>query len=147
MEKKTAKNYKYSGLGIDIIFKEVQLVKIANEWTPKVDVEKLSSKVFSLLTMKASPFTGNEIAFIRTSLELNKSEFGRELRVSHTAVSKWEKSRKKVSTMDIGTELLLKMIMAEKAGASSSKYQEIYKKTKAHSLSSKSEPIVIAEAA
>lgn len=54
MEKKTAKNYKYSGLGIDIIFKEVQLVKIANEWTPKVDVEKLSSKVFSLLTMKAS---------------------------------------------------------------------------------------------
>lgn len=126
MEKKTAKNYKYSGLGIDIIFKEVQLVKIGNEWAPKVDIEKLSSKIFSLLTLKASPFTGDEIAFIRTYLELNKSEFGRELHVSHTAVSKWEKSENKVSTMDIGTELLLRLLMAEKLSANLGKYKEIY---------------------
>ncbi len=48
--------------------------------------------------------------------------------------------------MDIGTELLLKMMMAERTGASSSKYQEIYKKTKAHSPNDKNELIVVAEA-
>ena len=74
---------------------------------------------------------------------MSKSEFGRELKVSHTAVAKWEKSGKKISSMDIGTELLLKMIMAEKSGASASKYQEIYKKTKDHSPSDKQEQFIL----
>ena len=147
MKTKLIKEYKYSGLGVDIILKEVLLVKVGKEWTPKIDVEKLSSKVFSLLTFKTSPFTGNEIAFIRAYLEMNKSEFGRELHVSHTAVTKWENSEKKASTMDIGTELLLKMVMAEKEGASSSKYQEIYKKTKAQNTTGKNELIVVENAA
>ena len=74
---------------------------------------------------------------------MSKSEFGRELKVSHTAVAKWEKSGKKISSMDIGTELLLKMIMAEKSGATASKYQEIYKKTKEHTTSNKQEQFVL----
>jgi DNA-binding transcriptional regulator YiaG len=142
METKIIKEYKYSGLGIDIILKDAVLYKVGREWAPKIDVEKLSTKVFSLLTYRAASFSGNELSFIRTYLKMSKSEFGRELRVSHTAVSKWEKSGKKISTMDIGTELLLKMMMAEKSGATVSKYQEIYKKTKEHGPSNKSEQFV-----
>jgi DNA-binding transcriptional regulator YiaG len=143
METKIAKEFKYSDLGIDIILKDVVLYKVNREWLPKIDVEKLSKRVFSLLTYRAASFSGNELFFIRTYLQMSKSEFGRELKVSHTAVAKWEKSGKKISSMDIGTELLLKMIMAEKSGATASKYQEIYKKTKEHTASNKQEQLVL----
>lgn len=143
METKIAKEYKYSDLGIDIILKDVVLYKIGREWAPKIDIEKLSKKVFTLLTYRAASFSGNELLFIRTYLQMSKSEFGRELSVSHTAVAKWEKSGKKISSMDIGTKLLLKMVMAEKSGATASKYQEIYKKTKEHDPNSKQEQFVL----
>ena len=128
METKIVKDYKYSDLGIDIILKDIVLYKVGREWLPKIDIEKLSKRIFSLLTFRAASFSGNELSFIRTYFQMSKSEFGRELKVSHTAVAKWEKSGKKISSMDIGTELLLKMIMAEKSGATASKYQEIFKK-------------------
>lgn len=143
METKIAKKFKYSDLGIDIILKDVVLYKVNREWLPKIDVEKLSKRVFSLLIYRAASFSGDELLFIRTYLQMSKSEFGRELKVSHTAVAKWEKSGKKISSMDIGTELLLKMIMAEKSGATASKYQEIYKKTKEHTTSNKQEQFVL----
>jgi DNA-binding transcriptional regulator YiaG len=143
METKIAKEYKYSDLAIDIILKDVVLYKIGREWAPKIDIEKLSKNVFTLLTYRAASFSGNEILFIRTYLQMSKSEFGRELSVSHTAVAKWEKSGKKITSMDIGTELLLKMVMAEKSGATASKYQEIYKKTKVHGSNSKEEQLVL----
>ncbi len=143
METKIVKEYKYSDLGIDIIIKDIVLYKIGREWLPKIDIEKLSKRIFSLLTYRAASFSGNELLFIRTYLQMSKSEFGRELKVSHTAVAKWEKSGKKISSMDIGTELLLKMIMAEKSGASASKYQEIFKKTKDHSPSDKQEQFIL----
>lgn len=143
METKIVKEYKYSDLGIDIILKDVVLYKIGREWAPKVDIEKLSKRVFSLLTYRAASFSGNELLFIRTYLQMSKSEFGRELKVSHTAVAKWEKSGKKISSMDIGTELLLKMIMAEKSGATASKYQEIYKKTKDHNANDRQEQFIL----
>jgi DNA-binding transcriptional regulator YiaG len=143
METKIAKEFKYSDLGIDIILKDVVLYKIGREWAPKIDIEKLSKKVFTLLTYRAASFLGNEILFIRTYLQMSKSEFGRELSVSHTAVAKWEKSGKKITSMDIGTELLLKMVMAEKSGATASKYQEIYKKTKDYNASDKQEHFIL----
>jgi DNA-binding transcriptional regulator YiaG len=143
MKTKIAKEFKYSDLGIDIILRDVVLYKLGHEWIPKIDIEKLSKRVFSLLTYRAASFSGNEILFIRTYLQMSKSEFGRELKVSHTAVAKWEKSGKKISSMDLGTELLLKMVMAEKSGAKASRYQEIYKKTKEHDSNSKQEQFVI----
>lgn len=143
MKTKIVKEYKYSDLGIDIILKDIVLYKIGREWLPKIDIEKLSKRIFSLLTYRAASFSGNELLFIRTYLQMSKSEFGRELKVSHTAVAKWEKSGKKISSMDIGTELLLKMIMAEKSGATASKYKEIFKKTKDHNPSDKQEQFIL----
>ena len=143
METKIVKDYKYSDLGIDIILKDIVLYKVGREWLPKIDIEKLSKRIFSLLTFRAASFSGNELSFIRTYFQMSKSEFGRELKVSHTAVAKWEKSGKKISSMDIGTELLLKMIMAEKSGATASKYQEIFKKTKDHNPNDKQEQFIL----
>ncbi len=140
---KIVKEYKYSDLGIDIILKDVVLYKIGREWLPKIDIEKLSKRIFSIFPFRAAPFSGNEILFIRTYLQMSKSEFGQELKVSHTAVAKWEKSGKKISSMDIVTELLLKMIMAEKSGASASKYQEIFKNTKGHSWGNEQEQFIL----
>lgn len=147
MEKKIAKNYNYAGLGIDIILKEVVLYKVGREWLPKIDIEKLSKKIFSILIYRAASFSGNELLFIRTYLQMGKSEFGRELKVSHTAVAKWEKSEKKISSMDIGTELLLRMIMAERSGASASKYQEIYRNIKSYSPAGNPEQLIVFEEA
>lgn len=65
------------------------------------------------------------------------------MKASNTAVAKWEKAGKKISSMDVGTELLLKMIMAEKSGASATKYKEIFKKTKDHDPSDKQEQFVL----
>ena len=103
---------------------------MGQDWLPKIDVEKLAKKVLALLPFKSSPFTGDEIAFIRTYLKMSKNKLGKELRVSHTAVSKWERFGKKATSMDLGTELFLRMLIAEKLNANIGKYKEIYLITK-----------------
>lgn len=130
METTIATGYKYSGLGIELILKQVELYKVGQDWLPKIDVEKLAKKVLGLLPFKSFPFTGNEIAFIRTYLKMSKSQFGKELSVSHTAVAKWEMFGKKTTSMDVGTELFLRMLIAEKLSANLGKYKEIYLITK-----------------
>lgn len=68
MEQKIIPEYEYLGLGFPILLKDVVLLKIHDQWHPKIDVEKVADKAFHSLIEKAStlPLTDNEIEFIRT---------------------------------------------------------------------------------
>ena len=143
METKIEQNYRYSGLGIEIILKEVELCKIGKDWLPNVDVEELAHKFFPLLPFKTSRYTGDEIAFIRTYLKMSKSKFGKALRVSHTAVNKWEKAGKEVCPMEFGLELFLRLLIAEKLEMKMGKYKEIYLITQKTNQKIEKDPLII----
>lgn len=124
---KTKKNYLYEGLGFPIILGSVGMVKVFGEWEAHINVEKVAKVAFSILPHKPSKFTGSEIAFIRTYLALNKREFGELFKVSHTAVSKWEKSGDKISLITAGNELMLRLHILDRLGPSGSKFYSSYK--------------------
>ena len=99
MENKIVSEYEYQGLGFPIILKNVEFLKIHEQWHPKINVEKVAEEAFYSLIKKStvSPLTGNEIEFIRVYLNMNKKEFGDKLNVDRTTISRWEKSGDKAT--------------------------------------------------
>lgn len=94
MEKKTVPNYEYCGLDLPITLPEVESVKIHGHWYPKINVKKVAYETCRKLIKKASPaspLTGNEIRFIRISLNMSKPTFGQQFNVAHTTVMRWER--------------------------------------------------------
>ena len=98
MEQKIIVKYEYLGLGFLVILKNVVCLKIQEHWYPKIDVEKVAKEAFCNLIKKSSSssLTGNELEFIRTYLNLTKSEFAKKLNVTCTTISRWEKTGDKV---------------------------------------------------
>ncbi|MFK5970978.1 MAG: hypothetical protein QM487_12795 [Candidatus Marithrix sp.] len=97
MEQKIIVKYEYLGLGFLVILKNVVCLKIQECWYPKIDVEKVAKESFNSLIEKSfSSLTGNELEFIRTYLNLTKSEFAKKLNVTCTTISRWEKTGSKV---------------------------------------------------
>lgn len=64
---KIVKEYKYSDLGIDIILKDIVLYKIGHEWLPRINIEKLSKRIFSIFLCRAS--VNNALHFEKRPLE------------------------------------------------------------------------------
>ena len=124
---KTQKNFLYEGLGFPVILGDVAMVNVFGEWEAHINVEKVAKMAFSMLPHKPSKFTGNEIYFIRTHLKLNRREFGELFKVSHTAVSKWEKSGNKASSISAGNELMLRLHILDQLAPSGAKFYNSYK--------------------
>ena len=99
METKTVPKYEYLGLGFPITLKGVELVNIQGHWHPKINVKNVAYEACRKFIKKASatsPLTGDEIKFIRVSLNMSKQAFGKKFNVAHTTVMRWERAGDKV---------------------------------------------------
>lgn len=105
---KIKKNYIYNGLGFPIVLAKAEFHKVRNRWLLKIDVEKLSDLVIRLLPEKPTGLTGDEIRFMRTYLGFSKRKLADLLRVSHTAVNKWETCDDKKARIEPLTEVALR---------------------------------------
>lgn len=108
---KIQKNYLYKGLGFPILLERADFKKIGGKWLLKIDVKKLSEKVIRALPYKPVGLTGSEIRFIRTYFDLSKRKFSEELKVSHTAVNKWEDCDQERARIDIHVEIMLRSLI------------------------------------
>ena len=127
---KIKKLYVYDGLGFPIILKQVTMIKVRNEWVPKIDVEDLSDLMFKLLPSKPSKLTGNEIKFLRTYLNKSKLAFAQIFMVSHTAVSKWEKSGDHPAPIEPSLEKDLRLYMKDLLNDGDEEFHQLWRDLK-----------------
>ncbi len=124
---KIGKNFVYEGLGFPVTLENVLLRKIRGEWLPKIDVEALADAVFKVLPSKSSRLTGNEIKFIRVYLGKSKPAFAEIFKLSHTAVTKWEKAEGSVAPISPSQEVVLRLYLEDFLNVSDREFYKTYK--------------------
>ncbi len=115
MKTKLRKEYDYEGLGFPIRLCNVEMVKIQNEWHPKIDIRKVADLAIKKLVVQKDRFTGNQVRFIRKYFSMSLRDFAETVvRESHTAVAKWEKSGNEITSMDINIEKIIRLYIYQK---------------------------------
>ncbi len=118
METKTVKNFIYTGLGFPVGIDQVEMIKLEDEWHPKIDVKRVADLTVKMLATHKERLTGNQVKFIRTYFSMSLREFSSQVvHESHTAISKWEKLGDKVTNMDINIEMMLRLYIIERLEA------------------------------
>ena len=116
MENKIIKHFMYNGLGFPIELHNVTMIKINDEWHPKIDVRKISEEAIKALVTQENRLTGNQIKFIRSYFAMSLREFAENVvHESHTAVSKWEKNGNGFTNMDINIEKVIRLYVYDKS--------------------------------
>jgi DNA-binding transcriptional regulator YiaG len=135
MKIKIVNNYIYEGLGFPVELKKVEMISIAGDWAPKINVKKVADEVIEKLATQDARLTGNQVKFIRSYFSMSLREFGEKVaHESHMAVSKWEKKGAIPTNMNANTEHELRLYIMERKIASSKaskpKFFDIYLATK-----------------
>lgn len=107
--KKILKTYIYEGLGFPVELHDVEMVLVAGEYFPKIDVRKVADIAIESLVLQEKRLTGNQIKFIRTYFSKSLREFAKIVNESHMAVKKWESFSDRPTNMDVNIEILLRL--------------------------------------
>ncbi len=107
------KEFTYYGLGFPVVLCNFPMKKYWGEEMPDVNYDILKRVVIELLAKKMSPFTGNELRFIRQYFEMNYTEFGRHFGQSRQAVAKWETKGDEYSSITRSTELHIRLAILD----------------------------------
>lgn len=143
-KEKVVKSFVYDGLGFPILLSRVLFHQIRGEWVPKIDVERLADIVFKFLPSKPSKLTGNEIKFIRTYLEKSKPGFAELFKLSHTAVTKWEKAGNSPAPISPSQEMVLRLYLEDHLNVSDREFYKLYKSLETSVYSEEEVPLKIA---
>ncbi|MCE5318931.1 MAG: hypothetical protein LLG04_16405 [Parachlamydia sp.] len=109
MKTKIAKQFEYDGLGFPILLLNVPLVNIRGVEVPDIDYNVLQKIVLLALCQKMTPFSGNEVRFIRQYLEMNYSEFAKTFGVTHASVIHWEAAKNKSAKISPPLEICIRL--------------------------------------
>ena len=102
---KIQKLYTDYGFGFPVKISNAPLKKVRNEWSLDINFNIYEKAVLTLLAVKRSRLTGNEIKFIRNYYSMNFSSFGKRFgNVAHSAVIKWEKYEDSPTNMNWACE-------------------------------------------
>jgi len=93
MKKNIVKQFRYEGFGFPIDLLDVPVRNIRGIEVPDINYNILQRIVFEGLSHKPVPLTGNEIRFIRQSLDMTLTEFAKHFGLTHPAIVKWEKAK------------------------------------------------------
>lgn len=145
MESKTfSEEYIYKGLGFPICIRNPQFSKVRGELVFKVDIEKISKIAFKLLAIKPSRLTGDEIKFVRIYLNLSRTAFGGIFKLSHTAVSKWEKVGEEFAPISPSQEIVLRLSMIDRLDITGKDFYIHFKQVEQSVFNSSEELIQVA---
>jgi hypothetical protein len=126
METKKIKHYTDTSLGFPVQLSDVTLVKVRDEWVPKVDYPRVTIKVLQVLSHLARPLTGQEIRFLRLHFELTQAEFAAKFGISNVAVHKWEKRGSQPTGMQWSTEKDLRLFIQSKLSSDPKAVGKLY---------------------
>lgn len=143
-KEKKLKEHLYDGLGFIVVLENVVFHQIRGEWLPKIDVEELATRAFKLLLSKPAKLTGNEIRFIRTYMNKSKPAFAEVFKLSHTAVTKWEKVGDAIAPISPSQEMVLRLHLEDSLNVSNREFYQAYKVFEASVHSEDDAPLRIA---
>lgn len=106
---KKIKSFTYTGFGFPIELHNVEMIKINDEFHPKIDIRKLANSTIESLVTQQKRLTGNQIKFIRSYFSMSLRRFAHVVNESHMAVKKWEDFQNNPTNMDINIEILLRL--------------------------------------
>jgi hypothetical protein len=126
MEKKKVAQFIDRGCGFPVIIENVFLIKARGRWIPHIDYNAFEKAVLYSLAQREGRLTGNQVRFIRLSLEKTLEEFALRFGVSHPAVLKWEKTGNKVTAMNWTTEKDIRLCLIKSLEASQRDFFKLY---------------------
>lgn len=113
----------YEGLGFPIRLINVPMKKVFGEWTIDINFNFLQICALQMLSRKPTRLTGGELRFIIDYLEMSTRDFAKVFGVTHAAVLKWEKEE---STMQITTEVCIRLYIANHLKTTNKEFRELY---------------------
>jgi hypothetical protein len=126
METKKVKHYIDNGLGFPVQLSDVTFVKVRDEWVPKLDYPRITTKVLSVLSRFHRPLTGHEVKFIRLHFGQTQASFGAIFGISGPAVHKWERRGDRSTEMQWSTEKDLRLFIQSKLSPDTKAVGQLY---------------------
>lgn len=143
-KEKVVKDYIYDGLGFPILLQRVVFHQVRGEWLPHIDIEALADLVFKALPSKPAKLTGNEIKFIRVYLNKSKPAFAGIFKLSHTAITKWERAENLFAPISPSQEMALRLYLEDYLNVSHGEFYKVYKSLETSLYSEDETPLKIA---
>ena len=142
MNKMKTETILYEDLGFPITLINVPMKKIFGEWVLEIDLDRLQKSALYALIYKPGSWTGDELHFVRTYLEMTATDFAKVFGVTHGAVLKWEKGERRITPT---TEFYMRLYALNQLHAKAKEMQSLYNKINIETLSKRenSEPIEI----
>ena len=126
MATQRVKEYVDHGFGFPVVLQHVTLVRVAGQWTPRINYHRLSEEVLLRLSDLKSRLTGNQVRFIRQHYELTLMQFAARFGVSHVAVIKWEKSGNRLTSMSWSIEKDIRLFIREQLSTAPKDFLSFY---------------------
>lgn len=127
LARKRQRSFLYEGFGFPVVLVNVPMVRSRGVWTPDVDYRKLALHVLRGLALKPARLTGDEVRFIRHSMEMTLEAFARRFGVTHPAVLQWEQSGKKPTRMAWAIEKDIRLeVVKSRLDSSAARFVETY---------------------
>lgn len=128
LERKRQHSFVYQGFGFPVVLVDVPMVRSLGVWTPDIDYRKLARDVLRALALHPARLTGEEIRFIRHSMEMTLEGFAHRFGVTHPAVVQWEQCGGKPTRMAWALEKDIRLeIMRSQVAPSATRFFEAYK--------------------
>lgn len=102
---------KFNGLGFPVLLVGVP---VTADGVPDINYNRLSDAVFDALIRKPARMTGAEVKFVRHHLNMKQADFAAWLHVERSSVAKWEGKDLKPTGMEVSTEILVRLKMAQR---------------------------------
>lgn len=123
MKDRKTETFVYEGFGFPIKLIKCPMKKIFGEWVLDINLDKFQADMLKALIHKPVPLTGSELRFIRKSLELSTTAFGKMFGVSHPAVLKWEKEQVNINP---ATEIYIRLYVLQTLHAKDKEFRSLY---------------------
>lgn len=72
---KIEETYVYHGFGFPLVLHNVPMIEVRGEWTPNLKWNEFEKLVLLALAHHPEELSGNQVRFIRHSLEMNQRDF------------------------------------------------------------------------
>ena len=127
LDRKRQQSFVYEGFGFPVTLVNVPMVRSLGVWTPDIDYRKLSRDVLRLLALHPARLTGQEIRFIRHSMDMTLEEFAHRFGVTHPAVVQWEQCGRRPTRMAWALEKDIRLeVIRSQAAPSATRFVEAY---------------------
>lgn len=137
------KDYIFNGFGFPIVLQNVPMMNIRGIWTANIKWNRLEKIVLLLLAHKPEELTGNQIRFVRHTMNMNQREFAELFHTTHVAVVKEEKSSDFPAKMQTTTELAIHLSILDQLIKDDKEFRLAYHNLLALPFSHKIKPLEV----